>query len=73
MVPIEVVMKTLPNHPYLQNIVQEYRDQGHTGIGTPLWDWLRQFGFKVPVRYDCLEFPDDFPDQEFVMFILRWS
>ena len=67
-------MRTLPRHPYLQNIVKEYYAQGHTGFGTPHYrDWLKQFGFKVPVPVDDLEFPDDFPDQEFVMFILRWS
>jgi hypothetical protein len=67
-------MKTLPTLPYLQNIVREYQAQGHKGMGTPHYrDWLSQFGFAVPVKYECLEFPDDFPDQEFVMFILRWS
>jgi hypothetical protein len=67
-------MKTLPNLPYLQNILREYHAQGHKGMGiTHYRDWLRQFGFTVPVLRGQLEFPDDFPDQELVMFILRWS
>jgi hypothetical protein len=43
-------------------------------MGTPEFrDWLRQFGFKVPVRGDYLEFPDDFSEQQLLLFVLRWS
>lgn len=65
-------MKTLPRYPCLKNLVAAYNAEGGR-IGTPQYvDWLRQFGFKVPVE-DNLEFPDDFPDQELFLFILRWS
>lgn len=71
-------MKTLPQHPYLQNIVAEYRRQRRL---TPnnVWDskdyvnWLNQFGFLVPMDFDKLVFPDDFSDQDLLLFILRWS
>jgi hypothetical protein len=71
-------MKTLPQHPYLQNIVAEYRRQ--RGL-TPksVWDpkdyvsWLGQFGFLVPMDFDKLVFPDDFSDQDLMLFVLRWS
>ena len=67
-------MKSLPSRPYLKNIVREYRSQGHKGMGTPQYrDWLRQFGFKVPVRDDYLEFPDEFSEQQLLLFVLRWS
>lgn len=71
-------MKTLPHEPYLKNIVAEYRRQ----YGIPDYkliasdqyrEWLRQFGFKVPADFHILEFPDDFPDEELTMFVLRWS
>ena len=71
-------MKTIPNRPYLQNIVAEYRRQrGLTP--TSVWDskdyvkWLDQFGFLVPMDFDNLVFPDDFPDQDLLLFMLRWS
>lgn len=68
-------MKTLPKLPYIQNIVDHY----HTSTG--IWmlgnseyrNWLRQFGFAVPIRGDYLEFPDDFSDQDLTLFVLRWS
>jgi hypothetical protein len=75
-------MKTIPQHPYLQNIVAEY----HRQHGTPnIFDdndhlrfndyikWLKQFGFRVPMDFHKIEFPDDFPDDELLLFILRWS
>ena len=75
-------MKTIPNRPYLQNIVAEY----HRQRGTPnVFDdkdyfkfedyikWLKQFGFLVPMDFDNLVFPDDFSDQDLMLFILRWS
>ena len=67
-------MKTLPKLPYIQNIVDYY----HTSTGRWAFSdeyryWLRQFGFKVPIQGDYLEFPDDFPDEKITLFILRWS
>ena len=71
-------MKILPQHPYLQNIVAEYhRQRGFTS--QTQWDskdyvkWLDQFGFLVPMDFDKLVFPDDFPDQDLLLFMLRWS
>ena len=68
-------MKTLPQYPYLQNIVAEY----HRQRGTPnVFDandyhkWLGQFGFRVPMDFDKIEFPDDFSDQDLLLFVLRW-
>lgn len=68
-------MKTLPQYPYLQNIVAEYRRQR----GTTVFDnddyckWLKQFGFRVPLDFHKIEFPDDFSDQDLLLFVLRWS
>lgn len=67
-------MKTLPKLPYIRNIVTYY----HTSTGKWLIDaeypnWLRQFGFTVPIRGDYLEFPDNFSDEDFLMFMLKWS
>ena len=67
-------MKTLPQHPYLQNIVAEY----HRQRGTTVFDyndyrkWLKQFGFRVPMDFHKIEFPDDFSDQDLLLFVLRW-
>ncbi len=71
-------MKTLPQYPYLQNIVAEYRRQFVDRTdGKQYWEgyqeWLSQFGFKVPANFNVLEFPDDFSDEKLTMFILRWS
>lgn len=81
-------MKTLPKIPYLGNIAAYYRETHDCepvsprksasrrliGLGTPHYrDWLLQFGFKVPVEGDLLEFPADFTDQQLTLFILRWS
>jgi hypothetical protein len=67
-------MKYLPSRPYLKNIVREYHAQGHKSMGTPEYrNWLRQFGFRVPVRDDHLEFPDDFSEQQLLLFVLRWA
>lgn len=75
-------MKTIPQRPYLQNIVAEY----HRQRGTPnvfndddyfkfndYVKWLKQFGFLVPMDFDNLVFPDDFPDDELLLFVLRWA
>ena len=67
-------MKSLPRLPYLKNIVQEYYAQGHKSMGTSEYrDWLKQFGFRVPVRDDYLEFPDSFSEQQLLLFVLRWA
>jgi hypothetical protein len=67
-------MKTLLTRPYLQNIVAEYhRQKGSLDYKNDYPAWLCQFGFQVPIMNDHLEFPDDFPDDELVMFVLRWS
>lgn len=43
-------------------------------MGTPHYvNWLGQFGFKVPVEGDHLEFTDDFDERELMVFILRWA
>lgn len=72
---VEVGMKTLPKLPYLQNIVQEYRKQSAAANfdQKDYIQWLQQFGFAVPVREDRLEFPDEFSDEQLMMFILRFS
>ena len=69
-------MKTLPRHPYLRNIVSYCCETQDLNVrpGRPAYgDWLRQFGFKVPVEGDLLEFPADFDEKELMVFILRWS
>ena len=73
-------MKTLPKLPYIQNIVSEWhRHNGgktfFTGqqMGDEYREFLKTFGFKVPVTGDYLEFPDDFPDEKITLFVLRWS
>ena len=67
-------MKRLPKLPFLQNIVMERRRQ----TGVPIYDYgyiefLKTFGFAVPIRGDYLEFPDSFSDEDLTLFILRWS
>lgn len=82
-------MKTLPVNPYLLNIVNyfhELRGGPHYkgGIRVRICEmynidedeypnWLRQFGFKVPIENDRLEFSHNFPDEKLLLFILRWS
>ena len=71
-------MKTLPHYPYLQNIVAEYRRQNGFLSGDYISsdkyrEWLSQFGFKVPADFHVLEFPDDFPDEKLILFLLKWS
>lgn len=68
-------MKTIYKFPYIKNLVGEYRSKHG-----PWWqnlsgyrDWLKQFGFQVPIRGNYLEFPDDFPDELIAAFVLRWS
>ena len=67
-------MKTLPKLPYLQNIVAHYNQETglYPALGSGYREWLKQFGFSVPVRNDCLEFPDDFSDHDLMLFVLRW-
>jgi hypothetical protein len=69
-------MKLIPKNPYLENIMAHYCECVSTelGIARPVYrEWLKSFGFKVPVRTDYLEFPDDFPEHDLTMFMLRWS
>lgn len=72
-------MKRIPNHPYLQNIVAEWQNQcaWHKVDAYLSYDayhaYLKQFGFVVPINSDYLEFPDDFPDEKLMMFMLRWG
>ena len=69
-------MKTLPKLPYLQNIVKEYHriQPGYAYLADGSYrNWLSQFGFRVPVQGDYLEFPDDFSEHDLMMFVLRWS
>ena len=81
MVRIEMVMKTLPARPYLTNIAAHYlREHGipgpWQGFGLAYDEyapWLKQFGFKVPVDNNILEFTDDFSDKDLMLFVLRWS
>lgn len=66
-------MKTIPKHPYLDNMFKYYWEH----IGNPMMspnyvEWLDTHGFKVPVD-DELEFPDDFSDNDIMLFVLRWS
>lgn len=70
-----MAMKKLPRDPYLQKIVAEWRTikpvDPYTGYD--YINWLRTHGFSTPVTGDYLEFPDDFSDQDLVIFILKWS
>lgn len=78
---IEVGMKTLPKFPYLANIVTYYHNttgngkslSGNAGNFDDYLSWLKQFGFNVPIYGDHLEFPDNFPDEEITLFVLRWA
>lgn len=72
-------MKRIPKMPYINNLLRYYRfNMGpvfalrQNGI-MQYHDWLKQFGFSVPVMGDYLEFPDDFSDAKLTLFILRWS
>jgi len=69
-------MKTLPQYPYLQNIVRHWHTLGNSYAGTDEYiNYLKQFGFAVPVDImkDQLEFPDDFDDKDLMLFMLRWA
>jgi len=71
-------MKTLPHDPYLRNINAEYCRQNGLSYDELIEydeyiEWLGQFGFKIPMDYDELEFPDDFSDRDLTLFILRWA
>lgn len=70
-------MKTLPKLPYIQNIVEHFQEiHGHdfNAFADGRYQrWLTTLGFTVPVHGDYLEFPDDFPDSELTMFMLKWS
>lgn len=68
-------MKRLPLSPYLNNIVQYYREN-HGSIydeHSSYVAWLKTFGFKVPVDKDHFEFPEDYSDEQLACFILRWK
>lgn len=67
-------MKKLPKLPYLQNIVIYYHTTHKTQYFKSNYrDWLSQFGFRVPVEGDYLEFPNDFSDKDITLFVLKWS
>ena len=68
-------MKLLPKYPYLQNLETEYTAlPGYMGFaGYHYRDWLMQFGFKVPVMGDYLEFPDDFCEKKLLLFKIRFG
>lgn len=72
-------MKQITKLPYINNLMRHYRFH-HGRIFSQnsetiykYRDWLKQFGFQVPIKGDYLEFPDDYPDEKITMFILRWS
>jgi hypothetical protein len=71
------MMKRLPKLPYLQNLVAAYRKEHGFDTARSVTDhyreWLRQYGFKVPIEGDYLEFPDDFSDEKLLLFKLKWS
>ena len=74
-----MVMKCLPSQPYIENLRTYYLRNvgpifgaGNTSI-IKYQEWLKQYGFEVPVRGTFLIFPDDFDDNELLLFILRWS
>lgn len=70
-------MKKLSDYPYLQNIVSHYNKMNDNHNGPLTRDdyitYLKTFGFKVPIDFGTLEFPDDFSEKDLMMFILRWS
>ena len=69
-------MKTVPQIPYLQNIVRHWNSTDNRRVGGDEYiKYLKQFGFKVPVdaMNDYLEFPDDFSDEDLMLFVLRGS
>jgi hypothetical protein len=70
-------MTKLPDYPYLQNIVSYYRKMTDNSNGPLYHDdyitYLKSFGFRVPIEFGTLEFPDDFSEKDLMMFILRWS
>ena len=74
-------MRTLPARPYLTNIAEQYlREKGASGpwqgvglVYEEYISWLKQFGFKVPVEDNILEFSDNVSDKDLTMFILKWS
>jgi hypothetical protein len=67
-------MKRLPKLPYIQNIVAHYhRQTGDWTFGNEYPAWLKQFGFSVPIYNDYLEFPDEFTEEELLLFMIRWG
>lgn len=68
-------MKKLPRTPYLQNIVKEWHNIKPIDpyLGDDYRNWLKTHGFTVPIQNECLEFPDDFSDDNLLVFILKWS
>lgn len=68
-------MKRLPVLPYLNNMVEYYR-KNYGSIYNhhdAYVEWLKTFGFKVPIDKNNIEFPDDYSDEQLIAFILRWS
>lgn len=72
-------MKRISKFPYIDNLFYHYRfnmgpvfSKREYGI-VQYHDWLRQFGFEVPIKGQYLEFPDDFPDKKITMFVLKWG
>ena len=68
-------MKKLPKFPYINNLRREYHEiYGFTFKDFSSYQvWLKQFGFKVPIRGDYLEFHENITDEDLIAFILRWS
>lgn len=70
-------MKTLPCHPYLQNIVNHYYNLNPRNMvgDNGYREYLESFGFAVPIDImkNQLEFPDSFGDRDMMLFQLRWS
>lgn len=72
-------MKKIPKIPIIFNLIEEW-SRCHPDIKKGIIysydeyiDWFRQFGFKMPIDSDYLEFPDDYPDEKISMLILKWS
>lgn len=72
-------MKQIPKLPYIHNLWRHYRFNfgpvfglGQIGV-IQYHEWLKQFGFTVPIKGQYLEFPDDFPDKKITMFVLKWG
>lgn len=63
-------MKTLPNVPYLRNIL----DYSRIHIkDEDLESWLQTLGFEIHLESMDLLFPDSFTDKDMLLFKLKWS